>query len=60
MSKEKLKPCHAGSAYLCRGWTDEEDWCERKKCYFCFKCDRIVELNPKTGRWVHKSNWRPK
>ncbi len=52
---EKLKPCHAGSAYLCSGWTDEKEWHKRKRVKFCFKCGRIVYYNIKTSRWVHKS-----
>ncbi len=48
-----MKNCHAGAAYLCKGWTNEKNWFLRNRQYYCFKCGKPIKLNNKTNRWIH-------
>ncbi len=46
------KPCHAGAAYICNGWTNHKDPVRRKRQKYCFKCGRPIAMS-KRHRWAH-------
>ncbi len=45
--------CRTGAAYLIMGWTKEKHWADRKKIYYCYKCDKPIYYNNSTRNWRH-------
>ena len=53
MTKEKLKPCNPGLAYISKAWTKEKKWFKRKYVEYCYKCGRRIIFNNSTRRYRH-------